>query len=145
MSTGAEARMLEVRFPELPVPVYLRTMAWGNSTGAAILSDPALEAVARANGVRILDRSVQQLGHTTAAAFHSAAATAVRAGASTMAPVVSAPIRLWAEGLTNAERFSEWLERLGGSTADLPAMTREIEATWGKLFAVAKESYAATN
>jgi hypothetical protein len=137
-------RELEVRFPELPVTSYLRTMAWGNRTSATLLGDPALEAIARANGVRVLDRAVLRLGALHLASFHEAATRAIRSGTTTMAPVVIAPYRLWSEGLDNAERFAEWLARIGGGAgAPVPAMTRDVESTWRRLFGTARQAYSA--
>lgn len=144
-SATAEASELTVRFPELPVVSYLRAMAWSNKVGEAIVADPALESVARANGVRVLDRSIARLGNRCAAVFTDEAAKAVRAGRTTMAPVVAAPLRLWREGVTNFDRAFEWFERLKApGTSPIPPVTREIETTQRRLVDAVRDAYAAT-
>jgi hypothetical protein len=134
-------RGLEVRFPELPVPAYLRVVAWCGDAMAALLADGSLEAAARANGVRVLDREVQQLGCSIVAAFTLAAARANRAGAATMAPSVTAPPRVWLEGIENAEHLAAWADRLRGSTATgFPLPSREVGSVWSTLLAAARDA-----
>lgn len=144
--TAGEERGLEVRFPELPVPAYLRVVAWCGDAMAAFLSDPSLEAAARANGVRVLDREVQQLGCSIVAAFTLAAARANRARTATMAPSVTAPRQVWLEGIENAEHLVAWTRRLRGSTATgFPLPGREVESVWSALLASAREACVAAS
>ena len=144
-STAAGSPELTVRFPELPVVSYLRAMAWGSKVGEAIVADPALESVARANGVRVLDRAIAHLGNRCAAAFSEEAAKAVRAGRATMATVVAAPLRLWREGVTNFDRAVEWFEHLDApGTSPIPSPTREVESTQRRLVEAVRAAYAAT-
>ena len=136
-------RALSVSFPELPIASYLRFLEWSELTAAAILADPTLESVARANGVRILDRSIQLLGYRTRAAFDEAALEAIRKGSKTLTFNVSAPLRLWSEGITNTLRFNEWVGAARGSTAaSLPKPTRDVDATFRRLLGTAREAYA---
>ena len=133
---------LVVRFPELPIVAYLRAMAWSNKVGEAIVGDPGLESVARANGVRVFDRSITRLGHRCTAVFSEEAARALRAGRDTMAPVVTAPLRLWREGVSNFDRAVEWFEHLKSPGPHaLPPMTREIESTQRRLAEAVRAAY----
>jgi hypothetical protein len=139
-------RALSVSFPELPIASYLRFLEWGELTAAAILADPALESVARANGVRVLDRAIQLLGYRTRAAFDGAAVDAIRKGSKTLTFDVSAPLRLWSEGITNTLRFNEWVGASRGATAaSLPKPSRDVDATFRKLLGTAREAYASAS
>jgi hypothetical protein len=139
-------RALSVTFPELPIASYLRFLEWSELTAAAILADPALESVARANGVRVLDRAIQLLGYRTRAAFAEAAVEAIRKGSRTLAFDVSAPIRLWSEGITNSLRFNEWVGASRGSiAASLPKPSRDVDATFRKILGTAREAYASAS
>jgi hypothetical protein len=139
-------RALSVSFPELPIASYLRFLEWSELTAAAILVDPALGSVARANGVRILDRAIQLLGYRTRAAFDRAAVQAIRNGSKTLTFEVSAPLRLWSEGITNSVRFNEWVGTFRGSIADsLPKPSRDVDATFRKLLGTAREAYASAS
>jgi hypothetical protein len=137
------AEHLTVHFPELPVVSYLRTIAWSSHVGEVIVADPALESVARANGVRVLDRTIAELGNRCVAVFSEEAAKAVKAGRTTMAPVVAAPLRLWREGVANLERAFIWFEQLGApGTSPIPAPTREIETTQRRLADAIRSAYS---
>jgi hypothetical protein len=139
-------RALSVSFPELPIASYLRFLEWSELTAAAILADPALESVARANGVRLLDRAIQLLGYRTRAAFDEAAVDALRKGSKTLSFDVSAPLRLWSEGITNTLRFNEWVGASRGSIiAGLPKPTRDVDATFRKVLGTAREAYASAH
>jgi hypothetical protein len=134
---------LAVRFPELPVASYLRLLAWSDRATEVIVNDPALDSVARANGVHVLDRSYVGLAHRCRAAFCDEAAKAVRAGRSTMAPTVSAPRRLWRVSLATYERGTAWLARFGHDASPIPAPTREVEATQRRLHEALRTAYGA--
>jgi hypothetical protein len=139
-------RALAVSFPELPIASYLRFLEWSELTAAAILADPALESVARANGVRILDRAIQLLSYRTRAAFDEAAAEAIRNGSETLTFIVSAPLRLWSEGIANSVRFNEWVGAYRGSIGDsLPKPSRDVDATFRTLLGTAREAYASAS
>jgi hypothetical protein len=143
---GAADRALSVSFPELPIASYLRFLEWSELTAAAILADPALESVARANGVRILDRAIQLLNSRTRAAFDQAAVRAIRNGSGTLTFEVSVPLRLWAEGITNSVRFNEWVGTFHGSIGDrLPKPSRDVDATFRKVLGTAREAYASAS
>jgi hypothetical protein len=134
---------LTVRFPELPVVSYLRLMAWSDRASEAIVNDAAFDSVARANGVHVLDRSLVRLSHRCRATFCDEAARAVRAGRATMAPVVSAPRRLWRESLSTYERANEWFERLRATDSPIPSPTREVETTQRRLADALRSAYSA--
>jgi hypothetical protein len=139
-------RAVSVSFPELPIASYLRFLEWSELTVAAILADPALESMARANGVRVLDRAIQLLNSRTRAAFDEAAVEALRKGSRTLAFNVSAPRRLWSEGITNSLRFNEWVEASRGSiAASLPKPSRDVDATFRKVLGTAREAYASAS
>lgn len=139
-------RAVSVSFPELPIASYLRFLEWSELTVAAILADPALESVARANGVRVLDRAIQLLNSRTRAAFDEAAVEALLKGSKTLAFNVSAPLRLWSEGITNSLRFNEWVEASRGSiAASLPKPSRDVDATYRKVLGTAREAYASAS
>lgn len=125
--SNAASEDLTVRFPDLPVTSYLRLIAWSDRAAEVIVADPTLESVARANGVRVLDRKIAQLANRCRAVFCDEAAKALRAGRTTMAPVVVAPLPLWRESLTNLDRATEWLGHM--KTSPIPEPTREIETT----------------
>jgi hypothetical protein len=134
---------LEVRFPELPITAYLRVLSWGGAAMAALLAEPTLEAVARANGVHILDRDVQRLSSLGIAALCESASRTVRAGATTMSPSVTAPYRVWSSGIATSERLFEWTGRLRGSNATgFPAPSREVRSVWSNLLTTARQAYA---
>jgi hypothetical protein len=60
-----------------------------------------------------------------------------------MAPVVSAPRRLWRESLSTYERATEWFERLGATDSPIPSPTREVETTQRRLADALRSAYAA--
>jgi hypothetical protein len=102
--------------------------------------------VARANGVRVLDRAIQLLSYRTRAAFDDAAVEALRKGSKTLAFNVSAPLRLWSEGITNSLRFNEWVAASQGSIAgSLPKPSRDVDATFRKLLGTARVAYASAS
>jgi len=139
------AEELVVRFPELPVVSYLQAIAWSDRAAEAIVTDPALDSVARANGVHVLDRSIARLNHRCRASFCDEAARAVHEGRATMAPIVAAPRRLWRESLSVYERASEWFERLGGETSPIPPKTGEIETTQRRLADALRSAYGSAS
>jgi hypothetical protein len=136
---------VRVEFPELPVGSYLRLMAWSHKAGDALLGDPALESVARAHGVLVHDRALARLHHRCAAVFAAEAARTVRRGGTTMAPVVSAPLRLWRDGVANNDRALEWFERLRHGSSAVPLPPRDIEATQRRLADAVRSAYGATH
>lgn len=139
-------RDVSVSFPELPIASYLRFLEWSELTVAAILADPALESVARANGVRVLDRAIQLLNYRSRAAFDEAAVEALRKGSKTLAFNVSAPLRLWSEGISNSLRFNEWMAASRGSiAASLPKPSRDVDATFRKVLGTAREAYVSAS
>jgi hypothetical protein len=135
---------LTVRFPQLPVVAYLRLMAWSSRAAEAIVADAALESVARANGVNVLDRATAHLSHRCASVFAAEAAKAVRAGHTTMAPEVAAPLRLWRESLTTYERANEWIARMSRGTSPIPAPTRDVETTQKRLADALRSAFEIT-
>lgn len=139
-------RDVSVSFPELPIASYLRFLEWSELTVAAILADPALESVARANGVRVLDRAIQLLNYRSRAAFDEAAVEALRKGSKTLAFNVSAPLRVWSEGISNSLRFNEWMAASRGSiAASLPKPSRDVDATLRKVLGTAREAYVSAS
>lgn len=64
---------------------------------------------------------------TAAAILDEAALEAIRKGSKTLTFNVSAPLRLWSEGITNSLRFSEWVGRL--EVRSRPACRSRAE-TW---------------
>ena len=134
---------LSVRFPELPVAAYLRLLAWSDRATEVIVNDPALDSVARANGVHVLDRSFVGVSHRCRAAFCDEAASALRAGRSTMSPTVAAPRRLWRVSLATYERATDWLARFGHDASPIPAPPREVEATQRRLHEALRTAYGA--
>lgn len=126
--TTPAGRLLTVRFPELPISTYLRWIAWWNRFKVAMLSDPTLEAIAAANGVRALDRDIEYWVATVHGAISDEAAEAAEHGQSTVAPVVVASSLLWTDYLALADSRTEWLERVAGThTAEhIPYPTDEV-------------------
>lgn len=126
-ATAESPDLVTVELPRLRVSAYLRWAAWWHEAQSALLSDPSLDAVARANGVTAFDPHAQLMTDAVMAPVMKDAATAVDRGEETMAPVASATLRQWSEGLSRGERLSAWMDRLSDSSVErIPQPSDEI-------------------